>query len=532
MNDLATAYAAALADPAGDADAPDGAAVLDDVEAFLSRFVAFPSAAAGVAVTLWTAHAHLIDSAESSPRLALLSPEPSCGKTRVLEVLDLLVPEPLHALSASPAAIFRTLAVERPSLLFDEVDAIFGRRSDDGAEDLRSLLNAGHRRGASIPRCVGPNHDVKRFPVFAAVGLAGLGDLPDTIMARAIIVRMRRRAPHERVEPFRRREQAAAGAQLRGRLAEWAAGVADEVAEAWPDMPAGVEDRPADVWESPLAIADAAGGTWPERARTACVALCKVAESREASLGLRLLADLRAIFGDADALHSEVILDRLHALAESPWGDLRGKPLDARGLARRLRQYEIRSLKVKVEGKSLQGYRREHLWDAWTRYLSPTPQEGEPPEPAEPGRSEAPSPVPDAGEVPEPPPEAEPDTPPLTCDVPEVPQVPDSGGRGPAGSPPSPTGGHGSTPPGKPPAAPAADAVPILSDVSALPAADRPSWTPTREPVGPCRDCDEPAFTWDETGRPCHLGCNLPAELAARMPGRRRDDDDDEEPPS
>ena len=83
---------------------------------------------------------------------------------------------------------------------------------------------------------------------------------------------------------------------------------------------------------------------------------------------------------------------------------------------------------MKVEGRALQGYRREHLWDTWTRYLTPTtPQEAEPPEPAEPCRSEAPTEVPDAGEVPEPATGAEPDTLPLTCGVPEVPQVPANG---------------------------------------------------------------------------------------------------------
>jgi Protein of unknown function (DUF3631) len=220
--------------------------------------------------------------------------------------------------------------------------------------------------------------------------------------------------------------------------------VAEVVADAWPDMPDGVTDRSADVWEPLLAIADAAGGHWPGTARTACTALVKVGESREASLGVKLLGDLREVFGAAevDRLATDDILDRLHGLAESPWGDLRGKPLDARGLARRLRQYGINSVKVKTDGKALQGYRREHLWDAFERYLPLTPESPEPPEPPEPGRSEHTSEVPFVDEVPEPPEpdrvpfvdevpqvpepesEVEPANPPLTREVPQVPQVP------------------------------------------------------------------------------------------------------------
>ena len=356
----------------GQADIP--ADLLDEIESFIGRFVAFPSDAARIAVTLWAAHAHCVQAGDNSPRLALLSPEPGSGKTRTLEILELLVPDPMHALSASPAPIFRSIDAERPTLLFDEVDALFGRRgSDDGAEDLRALLNAGHRRGATIPRCVGPKHEVVKFGVYCAVALAGLGDLPDTLMSRSVIVRMRRRAPNEHVTPYRRRVHGPEGEQLRDRLARWTATVATAVGDAWPEMPDGVEDRPADVWEPLLAIADAAGGDWPDRARTACVEQVQVAASRDASLGVRLLTDMYSIWGDADALSTETILQRLHELDEAPWSDLRGKPLDARGLARRLRQYEVTSVNVKADGKVLKGYRRESLWDAWSRYLPDPP---------------------------------------------------------------------------------------------------------------------------------------------------------------
>ena len=406
----------------------DGAAVLDDVATFVRRFLALPNDWALTAIVLWAAHAHALDCFDSTPRLALLSPEPGSGKTRTLEVLELVVPRPMHALNSSAAPIFRSIDTARPTLLFDEVDALWGRGKDDAAEDLRALLNAGHRRGASIPRCVGPRHDVQRFPVFAAVALAGLGDLPDTLMSRSVIVRMRRRAPGEKVEPFRHRIVAPEGHRLGARLKAWTAFVADELDGAWPDMPDGITDRPADTWEALLAIADAAGGHWPTTARTACVEACKVVASRDASLGVRLLTDLRTVFGDEDRLATDAILERLYKLDESPWSDLRGKPLDARGLAYRLRQYDIKPTKVKIGDASLRGYRREDLWDTWTRYLDSSPQEAEPAEPTEPSTSQAPTAVPLAFEVPEPPEQAEPETPALTSTVPQVPQVPDLAG--------------------------------------------------------------------------------------------------------
>jgi hypothetical protein len=352
----------------------DPAALLDEVHEFITRFVAFPSEAAAHAVTLWAAHCHAPDSFESTPRVALLSPEPGSGKTRTLEVLELLTPRPMHALNASTAAIFRSIEKDRPTLLIDECDAIFTKRGkDDSNEDLRAMLNAGHRKGAIIPRCTGMQHDVTLFPVYAAVALAGLGDLPATLMSRSVVIRMRRRAPGEHVEPFRARLATADAGPLRDRLAAWMKHAAPKLAGSYPEMPPGITDRPADVWEPLIAVADAAGGDWPKRARAACTELAAAAETGEASLGVRLLTDLAEVFGADPELPTTVILDRLHALEEAPWAALgrHAKPLDARGLATRLRAYGVKSDNLPRDGGGarLKGYSAASLADAWTRYV-------------------------------------------------------------------------------------------------------------------------------------------------------------------
>src|SRR6476659_1718690 len=184
---------------------PNGAKLLNDVHAFLGRFVAYPSEAAHVAHTLWTAHTHLMEAWDSTPRIAFLSPEPGSGKTRALEVTELLVPEPVEAVNVTPAYLFRKVGQCAPTILYDEVDTVFGPRAKDN-EEIRGLLNAGHRRGAVAGRCVvkGKLVETEEIPAYCAVSLAGLGDLPDTILSRSIVVRMRRRAPGEVVEAYRR----------------------------------------------------------------------------------------------------------------------------------------------------------------------------------------------------------------------------------------------------------------------------------------------------------------------------------------
>ncbi len=368
-------FAAAIDKPEPAWEQLDGAQLLDRVEAFLVRFVAYPSDAARVAHVLWVAHTHLMGAWESTPRIAFLSPEPGSGKSRALEVTELLVPRPVHAVNTSPAYLFRKVSDEAgpPTLLYDEIDTVFGPKAKDN-EDIRGMLNAGHRRGAVSGRCVirGKTVDTEELPAYCAVALAGLDDLPDTIATRSVIVRMRRRAPHEPVEPFRHRLNAAEGHVLRDRLADWAESVEAIVAGAWPDMPDGIEDRNADVWEALLAVADAAGGAWPERARCAAVTVVTEISPDRGSLGIRLLADLRDAFAaaDSDKLATGQVLDYLTSLDEAPWGDLRGKPLDARGLSRRLARYGVtpRSLRIGVD--VFKGYERGHLLDVWSRYLT------------------------------------------------------------------------------------------------------------------------------------------------------------------
>ncbi|MFD5582235.1 DUF3631 domain-containing protein [Streptomyces sp. NPDC127063] len=363
----------------------DGAALLDEVEAFHRRFNVFPTEAAYVAVTLWDAHAHLMDAFDGTARLAFLSPEPGSGKSRALEIVETLTPNAALTVNASANALFRLVEATPglPTLLFDEIDTVFGPKAG-GNEEVRGFLNSGYRRGATSLRCVGDgsNQSAGFFPSFCAVAMAGLGSLPDTILTRSVIIRMRKRAPNEKVEPYRRRVHEKQGHALRDRLAKWASTVRDTVAEAWPEMPEGVCDRPADVWEPLLAVADAAGGHWPERARAACLELVNAAkEDDEASLGVRLLTDLRdRVFCGADRVPTAVILEALLSMEDAPWGDLDDKPLNSRTLARMLSQYvtpankPIKPRGIRTPSGFPKGYYAEDLTDAWTRYCPPPPE--------------------------------------------------------------------------------------------------------------------------------------------------------------
>jgi hypothetical protein len=364
--------------PAG-AFAKPGHEVLDAVVTFVSRFSAFPNEHSAPALALWYAHTHIADRLYVTPRLILDSAEPGSGKTRVLEVAQYLVARPEMTISVTPAAVFRMLVEGPITLLFDEIDAVFNPKTGGNNEDLRALLNAGYKRTATVARCVGDakSMNVTRFPVYAPVALAGIaGGMPATITTRAITIHMRKRRYDEVVEEFIEEDVEREAIPVCADLEMWTHQIADDIARARPERPDGVRDRAAEIWRPLLAIADAAGGHWPETARKACHHFVVEAGPQNVSTGVRLLSDVRDIFTaqNTDRIGTADLIRELHAIEDGPWTDLQGKPLDSRRLAKELDRYSVRSKDVKVNGKALKGYRIDGdggLADAWSRYLTP-----------------------------------------------------------------------------------------------------------------------------------------------------------------
>jgi hypothetical protein len=347
---------------------PIGARLLVELHQALTRYVVLPSQEAVDAVVLWVAATHAAPAWNCAPRLDITSPVKRCGKSRLLDIIEATCYHPLLTVNISPAALVRSIGDDPPTLLLDEADTVFGPKAGDAHEDLRGILNAGHSRGRPYIRWDVSSRKLENCPTFAMAALAGIGALPDTITDRAVVVPMRRRAPGEQVDRYRERRDGEPLRALGERLGEWTRAHIDDLAKAEPAMP--VEDRAADTWEPLIATADVAGGDWPARARRAAITLTAEDDS-DTTLGARLLADLRDVFGDRDAMHGETILDALHKIDEAPWADYFGHPLNARDMARLLKPYGVASVQVKLGGEGRKGYRGEHLYDPWQRYLPP-----------------------------------------------------------------------------------------------------------------------------------------------------------------
>ncbi|MCM8555485.1 DUF3631 domain-containing protein [Streptomyces sp. STCH 565 A] len=356
-----------------DPEPTHGSALLDELRAQIAKFVILPSEQALDAVTLWVAATHLQPAWQHAPRLAVVGPAKRCGKSRLLDVLTETVHEPMLTINTTPAAVFHSITEEPPTLLVDEADTIFGTpKMAEKNEEMRGLLNAGHQRNRYVTRVVGNDHTPHKFATFAMAALAGIGDLPDTIMDRSVVIRMRRRAEGESVKPFRSRRDTPALHDLRDRIAAWARPLLDEAADLEPDMP--VEDRAADTWEPLVIVADLAAGPWPRLARTACAHMVatEAAAEEENPSGARILADIRRVFvsqREGDSLSTDELLHHLRQDPEAPWAEWGRSGLSARDLGRMLREFGIGSGNVRLsDGTQRKGYTRNKFLDAWRRY--------------------------------------------------------------------------------------------------------------------------------------------------------------------
>ncbi|MBX7450852.1 DUF3631 domain-containing protein [Mycolicibacterium sp. 3033] len=298
-----------------------------------------------------------------------MSAEKGSGKTRALEVSELLVPRGVRVSQATTGYVLAKISDVPPATLFyDEIDTVYGSRAR-GNEDLRALLNAGHRRGATAGRGTWENGALEgqEYPAYCAVALAGLGTLPETVADRAVVIHMKKRKRTEPVEPWRERVNGPEATYLASRLNHWM----NDAHLCFPaHMP--VEDRAADVWEALVIVADAAGGHWPQRARNAAVSSTDGVE--KASIGVQLLEDLRIVFGGREKLSTEQILQELVALGgEGRWRYFHssGEALNPRDLSKLLRPYRVKPVDVWVSGRNLKGYNADDLQDPWERYLAP-----------------------------------------------------------------------------------------------------------------------------------------------------------------
>jgi hypothetical protein len=354
------------------------------------RYIVFDSIDQARAIALWVAHAYFIEAFDVSPRLLVTAPTIRAAKSRLLDVVQRFAPRARRCGSTTGASVFRLIAqLDHPTLLIDEADRVFRNAGLDPAADLLAqVIDQGHERGNPAQRTerdADGNWTVLDFETFTPTAIAGVDrgkNWPDSVRDRAVVIRMRRRKKSEKVERLRRRGSAARrGEELARRWAGFVQSHPELVASlsgSYPTMPEELHDRACDSWEPLVAIADAAGGEWPDWARDAAKRLTDSDEPAD-NLGVELLTDLKRVWPDDEVVTGKELVEQLRDDDDDgQWRNYgrQGKGLTPKSMANILQPFGIRPDQHWIDGHKVRGYARADFEKPWAAYVKDDDEEG------------------------------------------------------------------------------------------------------------------------------------------------------------
>ena len=354
---------------------------LDRIDHFIRRFLILPNESDYTIVSLWIAHTYFTHKIKTTPRLAIISPEYGCGKSRVLEVLESLTFKGEKLDHHTRSYLMRTVDLIReefsrsPTLLIDEIDSVFRKNSEEG-EATRAFANTGYRATGFYGITEGDSKKTPtKFKTFAPMALAGKGEvLPESVMTRAVIIRLQRRMGNEFIEDFLTDLVAFEAEELREELLGWSDYCAQEISTLNPELP--VRDRDREVWLPLFIVAHLADEAWIKRAEIALANIQEAKSDNTLPRERQLLADIWKIFQgqEREKIKSAAIILGLIEMPDSEWDTYNfGKPINERALAKKLRTYGIKPAQIRFEnGVGAKGYYRSEVESAVKRYLEPS----------------------------------------------------------------------------------------------------------------------------------------------------------------
>jgi hypothetical protein len=268
----------------------------------------------------------------------------------------------------SPAVLFRVVGQQPPpTLLLDELDTWLAKDPE-----LRGLLNAGHKPGSHAYRCEGYRNAIRAFKAYAPAVLAGIGSLPSTLRDRSILiplVQAQEGQPHAFFDSNKTELENTLGRKL----ARWVKDNLAALQACDPVLPAGAFNRLADNWRPLFAVAQLAGGHWPQRAAAAFASLT-VKSTPQQHFVLTLIADIRSLFAQSGAqrMFSTDLANSLRAVHNRPYSQ--PPQITAIRLARRLAKLGIHSKAVRIGQHRAKGYDRADFADVFAHLpAAPSP---------------------------------------------------------------------------------------------------------------------------------------------------------------
>lgn len=354
--------------------------ILEKLYVFVKRFIVLPNEEDYILVVLWIAHTYFTDKLTTTPRLALISPEYGCGKTRALEVIASLSFQAESLDGYTRSYLMRRVTDVRkefgrsPTLCIDEVDTVWnGSKSDEGSEALRLFMNSGYRVGKAIgiTEGEGKNRKATKFETYAPVVFAGKGDkAPESVKSRSIEIRLQKRLASQEIEDFQTRAVELQAADLKEWLEAWEEVKGEELLFENESLPLEVRDRERELWLPLYAVARLGG--WKEPFERTLLLHTRQKLENEIPWNRKLLGDCLKVFeeaGSPESMRTQALVVSLNGLPDGDYSSMRyGKGLDGRTLAKKLKEYGIAPTQIRFGDETAKGYYLQPIREALSRY--------------------------------------------------------------------------------------------------------------------------------------------------------------------
>ncbi len=350
----------------------DGAALLTEISSTIKRFLILPDEGADI-MALYAVFTYIFKAFGICPLLIFLSAIMRSGKTLAETIMSFLCNKSIAVSNISEAVLYRVVTRDEPTLIMDELDALFGQKKSDKSEATRALLNSGQTIfTAFVLRCNPQTFEPEMFSTYCPKICAAIKTLPATIMDRGFVLHLERKKPSEKVERFSKVKVDPAFGILRSKVQRWVNDNREQLKTIEPALPPGLSDREVDNLEPLFAVAQAAGPEWITRASKSALFLsAKSAEEGEAAI--MLLEDIYNYFSkhEKDRVSSKDLADYLGELEVRPWPEWRkDKPISPRQIASILKPFNISPSPIRIDGLPTKGYDKKNFVDAWGRYLN------------------------------------------------------------------------------------------------------------------------------------------------------------------
>ena len=343
---------------------------------FLKRFIQFSNPSDALIVAYWCLASWFVQKLNYAPYLFVTSPQPGCGKTTLLDCIDLIVRNPERASGISAAALYRLIEENDPTWIQDEIDTIWGEKAA-GNEDLRMVFNAGtRRRSAYVYRCGGANRtSLEKFSVFGFKAVAGIGSsIPQTIRERGFTIFLNKITSDSRIEEAEDEIIVAAAPQTHPVKAAWAERVKLERPERGPALEKALDRRQKECAASLLSLAALTGQQAELEAAIITNFAGSAAENDTATI--QLLSDIRDVLAEDAPDQLETIQDIIVPIRDAnglsaSWWEPEKESAAAKWIAKKLKPFRVFPIKWKMNGICKRGYLKSDLLSACSLYLPP-----------------------------------------------------------------------------------------------------------------------------------------------------------------